>query len=698
MPTPESVYRGPIRVDANVLGERLLTPGRDLSCTSRFGDDRWDLTPAIHQKHKRSLVLDFTTVPECVRWCAKELFYALLSDQVAGEDQIHIVTVRAHFTAAKSFLNWVHDEHHHGLSVLTEGELKQYAKYIRNKGVSRATQTRHLWCATLFWRYRTKLAADKLVVDPARIRSWGPSGTANGPRVENMTDRIPEQIMAPLLVWALRWVNDFSTDVVAAYEEWRHLYDRTPINRFRNRGGDRSGNPRRSGGVERVRKLLDDYRKEGRPLPGSNGKPNFSHLAREADVVPSTVKRGAGRQLLDAALPGLGVADASYLRAQLVGQLDGACWRGPIAYHEIAEMMRLLHAAAYIVIAYLSGMRDSEVKHLRKGCIRSSCRSDGTVHRRKITSLAFKGESDVRGVSASWVVTEPVEQAVAVLERICGDGSPYLFGKPPTSRSYYRQNSKAVASTHTTNEYIAAFMQWINKYCDDAGRTDRLPLVAGREVRVTARQFRRTLAWFIAREPGGVIAGAMAYRHVSVQMFEGYAGTSDSGFRAEVQAESAIMRAEVAGELVTSSEYLSLTGPSAKEAERRLARFARHVVFDGRVIADRKRLERELNRHDHRIFFGQFVTCVYDPDRALCLREKSSDDKPSMPDCVPLRCRNVALTEDNREAVAAHLADLDVLIENTAAWAPYVLHRLEMRRAEVAQFLNNTRQARKIDT
>ena len=44
-------------------------------------------------------------------------------------------------------------------------------------------------------------------------------------------------------------------------------------------------------------------------------------------------------------------------------------------------------------------------------------------------------------------------------------------------------------------------------------------------------QFRRTLAWFIARQLGGSIAGAIQYRHHSIQMFEGYAGTSDSGFQ-----------------------------------------------------------------------------------------------------------------------------------------------------------------------
>ncbi|MGW4958832.1 hypothetical protein ACWEPL_16525 [Nonomuraea sp. NPDC004186] len=49
----------------------------------------------------------------------------------------------------------------------------------------------------------------------------------------------------------------------------------------------------------------------------------------------------------------------------------------------------------------------------------------------------------------------------------------------------------------------------------------------------TARQFRRTLAWHIAHQPFGVVAGARQYHHAKLAMFEGYAGTSASGSAAE---------------------------------------------------------------------------------------------------------------------------------------------------------------------
>jgi hypothetical protein len=45
--------------------------------------------------------------------------------------------------------------------------------------------------------------------------------------------------------------------------------------------------------------------------------------------------------------------------------------------------------------------------------------------------------------------------------------------------------------------------------------------------------------WHIARQPFGLVAGKIQYQQTSVAVFEGYAGTSESGFRAEVEKERA---------------------------------------------------------------------------------------------------------------------------------------------------------------
>ena len=76
-----------------------------------------------------------------------------------------------------------------------------------------------------------------------------------------------------------------------------------------------------------------------------------------------------------------------------------------------------------------------------------------------------------------------------------------------------------------------------------------------------------------------------------------------------------------------------------------------------------------LRQHDPRIYPGTFVTCIYNPDRALCAREDDGNG-PSLTDCVPLRRRNVALTPGNVLALRRRLAGLDDKLASDAVLKP----------------------------
>lgn len=88
------------------------------------------------------------------------------------------------------------------------------------------------------------------------------------------------------------------------------------------------------------------------------------------------------------------------------------------------------------------------------------------------------------------------------------------------------------------------------------------------------------------------------------------------------------------------------------------------------------------------MYLGTFVTCVYNPDRALC---RTSDDlgdgQPVLADCQPLACRNTALTPANRQALNGHLTKLEEALANRDHLAPYVRHRVEEQHRETAAFL-----------
>ncbi|MFI6358169.1 hypothetical protein ACIBJF_37375 [Streptomyces sp. NPDC050743] len=47
-------------------------------------------------------------------------------------------------------------------------------------------------------------------------------GVPQGQRPQaNRTQRIPEDVMGPLFVWALRFIDHFAADICAADEQWR---------------------------------------------------------------------------------------------------------------------------------------------------------------------------------------------------------------------------------------------------------------------------------------------------------------------------------------------------------------------------------------------------------------------------------------------------------------------------------------------
>ncbi|MFJ9362222.1 hypothetical protein [Streptomyces mirabilis] len=270
------------------------------------------------------------------------------------------------------------------------------------------------------------------------------------------------------------------------------------------------------------------------------------------------------------------------------------------------------------------------------------------------------------------------------------DEEPYLFAKPPSSPSHrQRQNQHHVPGGSTTIKDMAALITWINASCLARHRPDRIPADRGRQPRLTTRQFRRTLTWFIARRPGGTIAGALQYRHQRIQMFE------DSTVRQRRlrlprrgrgrrrPRPRPVPRRDQRGWRPACTDR----PPAGAEAEARLAEFARHAVFDGQVVTDEVRLGRIVARHDPHLHPGMFVTCVYPPERALCRTPSGPAETPVMADCQPLACRNAALTPANRQALADHLADLDNTLADGDRLAPYVRHRLEERRRETAAFL-----------
>ncbi len=380
----------PPRIPAStlVLAERTLRPDAVLEDTARFSDMVWPLAPAQRQQHRKQVSIDFTHVPERFRTTAKQVAYALLSaDRPPGCENIRSIdTVNNLAFQLCGVLRWIDDRGLGSVSATTHDDVIAFQRHVDGLRLTEGSKAHLPRALRLLWLCRAHLD-DPLTFDPAAAFGTRPRITAYGR--ENETARIPEQVHAPCLVWAMRWVDDFAPDILRAGAEWNSL--QKPLTPPGHRRGSHVDTPARVAAVSRV---IARYRRERRALPGYQGTVNLSHLRREAHVARTSVQptRPAGA-VINEAVNELGVDDDTYLWAPIDVLLDGQPWRGRIRYAEVEELYRMLYIACYIVIIYLSGMRDSEVKHLQRGCI--------SVWRAGIGSPARWQASAIRRCSAA---------------------------------------------------------------------------------------------------------------------------------------------------------------------------------------------------------------------------------------------------------------------------------------------------------
>lgn len=260
-----------------------------------------------------------------------------------------------------------------------------------------------------------------------------------------------------------------------------------------------------------------------------------------------------------------------------------------------------------------------------------------------------------------------------------------LFAPLPTGGQHNQQrlgkaHANAMSSSKATNDDIAGLIAWINATATALSLPDRVPHVAGVGPKVLSSQFRRTLAWFIARRPGGSIASAIAYRHHSadvrglrrnlrLRIPRRSRGRTRPGTRRTPPAHGRAARAPPHGR------------PRRPEARARIEEFGRRAGFTGIVSTDRRQMLKLICRHEPHVYPGSLVTCVHNPDRALCADGRQA---PSLIECQPLTCRNAAFSKQNTAAWQTQLSAIDEELAK-AALAPYIAHRLAGRRAQVSK-------------
>jgi len=322
-------------------------------------------------------------------------------------------------------------------------------------------------------------------------------------------------------------------------------------------------------------------------------------------VEPGGVRRGVGN--LD--VVGLGpVRDAAAaLGAQARGEV---AWRMVMDYAETRSLARHLGTAAFLVVSYLTGIRPHEALGMRAGCCPDPAAHQGPARPRHLTySREYKTAVDEEGNhleagairEVPWVAIAPVVCAIRQLERMVPDGALLFDSKVHDHVS--RPRAGAALKTSAMHARIADFTAWANTEARRHG-LDGETIPPDPLGPVTPSRLRRTLAWHIARRPGGLVALAIQYGHLRtgltpLEVTGGYASRTRGGIHELIDIETVLATAEIAAALREAFDSGGgISGPAARAALHAAAGTSR---FEGQQVkADYAR--KYLARDGHSCF------------------------------------------------------------------------------------------------
>jgi hypothetical protein len=219
-----------------VLLRRQVRPGTDREALSRFADDRWDLTPAIFEDHTKAVSLNFAPVPVSWRLEVKHYVWQLLnlpqtrSLRHARGERLAPLSVASLFPNIKAFVRWLHSQQVTSFSQVTPGHLDRYLADLKDMRIGLERKYRRVSEVRRLWAHRDVLPAHMQLPSAPPWGGEDPRDLFQQVRqnLENRTPRIYERTMQTLLLWAMRFVEDFAADILSAHAEHTRLHGRSP--------------------------------------------------------------------------------------------------------------------------------------------------------------------------------------------------------------------------------------------------------------------------------------------------------------------------------------------------------------------------------------------------------------------------------------------------------------------------------------
>ncbi|WP_405469312.1 integrase [Streptomyces anulatus] len=617
---------------------------------SRFRDEVWSLGPLTDQPGASIQRIHWWNCPAPLRDELKVLGWVLINAErrptvvhQRGRSTRHgVIGLIKRFTEWTRFARWLHEQGVSRLSDITEDHWRAYAGKLRSAGVARKTVEYYLSFLSDLWEFDQLIVTSVGVTQPPwdfeGVDDYLPEeGESRGG--ENTIEPLAPSVVAPLLIWSIRLVQDLAEDILAAWDERMRILADAQSNKTSPKG--------RASLHAYLKRLIADRA----PVPVATLRGRTT-LARSylADLTGANLRQvhwagiKYGLPELASERPG-----PCPMAVPLTGLIEGQPWRHNIDFSEAEVLRRHLGTAAVIIILYLTGMRPQEVQGLRSGCCPEPEKTAAGTTRHLvysettdapdetdevdpdeesaphlITSHHYKTvvNDDGHHVSAGeirilpWVAIPPVVQAIRVLERFVPPGELLLSSIHHDRRS---RSPQGALTRPALTVRIKDFVAWVNQEAADKGLPgQKVPEDAYGPINLV--RWRRTLAWHIARRPGGLVALGLQYGHMrdylDARTSSAYGARGRRGMHGVLDVETVLATASAAAKLRDAAGEQKISGAAAQRA---LVDAADMPQFAGALTTPHA--ARLLNRRKGHLIFDNpdaLLLCAFKAPTALC--------------------------------------------------------------------------------
>lgn len=642
-----------------------------LAGSPRYNDEPWDVGRVATRVNMGERYIHFASAPDRHRTTIKNILMTLAAPDretvvnagvVLRGDGAPQSGVYNQFLKLVVIANWSED---HGIVCFADWDQADADRFLddlrtgqhRVGGVGLSASSIRGYVATL----RLLRECHAVLPDALSFYPWAGRSAADVSgevtHTENTTPPLPWDTWAPLITASWAVVDRFSADIITAVE---------------TRAGLPKA-PRGPAGANAYNALLD-WTEQGGLLPLHTGFGRTNHQRGEANTtllerllgINANVFSRASHQYMPDAVDLITTAAADPQRATfgglhiptaLVSHSDGtsSTWVSEVGLGEAEYLESVLRAACYVLIASLTGMRDSEIQELTRD---SHTTKDGLA---ALRSIQHKGNDHPDGERRTWWAPQPVIRTVEVLGNLTRHDS-YLFARRSGN-----------AGSYVPSRDIARLITFVND--DPAQRPGRgrglglehIAIPKGQAVNATS--LRRAFSVFATTRPGAELGLGIQLGHSAWWMTTGYMSDGQQqAVRLMDDERNRVLHSDAVALLQDDSP---VAGPAAHHVKG----------FRAQIITHPDRADRLTATLAERLHLGLTNDCMWNPATSGC-----GGDRPKLGDhvCIGVDCTNALLRPAHIGVIASAIDRIDTYLDQQRGH-PALIEQMRRDRANLAR-------------